>query len=174
MQVMTKILFRFNIQSTSDVITNSSSELFVFKNKNSLSEVVDLLNEIYPDWEGEYLIPEQVKTMNDDDLDFYLDWVYGGNDWNAEREGITRETSKQTRVAREFNLDPAEIYANWDVFDPQSDDWRNKYVEFNREKLDLVREKLSENEWALWSKDENPDYEMQEILEKYSRRYHLG
>ena len=29
----TKILFEFNIQSITDIITNSSSELFVFKNR---------------------------------------------------------------------------------------------------------------------------------------------
>ena len=43
-----KSLFIIKIQSQSDVITNSSSELFIFDDKNSKEEVIDLLNNVYP------------------------------------------------------------------------------------------------------------------------------
>lgn len=40
-------LFVFKIQSSSDVITNSSSELFVFEG-NTKNEVISILDSIYP------------------------------------------------------------------------------------------------------------------------------
>lgn len=47
---MSTKLFIFNIQSFSDIITNSSSELFVFNNHSRTEEnIVQLLNSIYPD-----------------------------------------------------------------------------------------------------------------------------
>lgn len=45
----TKILFEFNIQSITDIITNSSSELFVFKNRE-LEDLVLILSLIHPCW----------------------------------------------------------------------------------------------------------------------------
>ena len=41
----TKILFEFNIQSITDIITNSSSELFVFKNRE-LEDLVLILSSL--------------------------------------------------------------------------------------------------------------------------------
>ena len=42
-----KILFTFKIQSFSDVITNSSSELFVFDNKGDVEKVKEIINKFH-------------------------------------------------------------------------------------------------------------------------------
>lgn len=68
----TKILFEFNIQSITDIITNSSSELFVFKNRE-LEDLVLILSLIHPCWNLEYNEPIQVNRMRDDELATYLE-----------------------------------------------------------------------------------------------------
>lgn len=53
----TKILFEFNIQSITDIITNSSSELFVFKNRE-LNDLILIISTIHPYWDSEYYKPK--------------------------------------------------------------------------------------------------------------------
>lgn len=66
-----KSLFIIKIQSQSDVITNSSSELFIFNDKNSKEEVIYLLNNVYPDWRKEYDEPVPFSEVTEDSL-WYL------------------------------------------------------------------------------------------------------
>lgn len=67
-----KNLFIIKIQSQSDVITNSSSELFIFDDKNSKDEVIDLLNNVYPNWRDEYAEPVPFSEINENDLWYLL------------------------------------------------------------------------------------------------------
>lgn len=67
-----KSLFIIKIQSQSDVITNSSSELFIFNNKNSKDEVIELLDNIYPDWRDEYAEPVPFSEINENELWYLL------------------------------------------------------------------------------------------------------
>lgn len=67
-----KSLFIIKIQSQSDVITNSSSELFIFDNKNSKDEVIDLLNNVYPNWRDEYAEPVPFSEIGKDSLWYLL------------------------------------------------------------------------------------------------------
>ena len=62
----------FKIQSQSDVITNSSSELFIFDNKNSKEEVIELLNNVYPNWRKEYDEPVPFSEIRKSDLWYLL------------------------------------------------------------------------------------------------------
>ena len=66
-----KSLFIIKIQSQSDVITNSSSELFIFDDKNSKEEVIELLDNVYPDWRKEYAEPIPFSEIKENDL-WYL------------------------------------------------------------------------------------------------------
>ena len=61
-----KSLFIIKIQSQSDVITNSSSELFIFNDKNSKEEVIELLNNVYPNWKDEYAEPVPFSKITDE------------------------------------------------------------------------------------------------------------
>ena len=67
-----KSLFIIKIQSQSDVITNSSSELFIFDDKNSKDEVIDLLNNVYPDWRYEYAEPVPFSEIDKASLWYLL------------------------------------------------------------------------------------------------------
>ena len=67
-----KSLFIIKIQSQSDVITNSSSELFIFDDKNSKEEVIDLLNNVYPNWRDEYDEPIPFSEIDENDLWYLL------------------------------------------------------------------------------------------------------
>jgi len=63
------------IQSYSDIITNSSSELFVFDNKDSIDEVITALDDICPDWNAEYNEPIDLGNAENDDIDDYINFV---------------------------------------------------------------------------------------------------
>ena len=65
-------LFIIKIQSQSDVITNSSSELFIFDDKNSKEEVIELLNNVYPNWRDEYAEPVPFSEIRRSDLWYLL------------------------------------------------------------------------------------------------------
>jgi hypothetical protein len=67
-----KSLFIIKIQSQSDVITNSSSELFIFDDKNSKEEVIELLNNVYPNWRDEYAEPVPFSEINKGSLWYLL------------------------------------------------------------------------------------------------------
>lgn len=67
-----KSLFIIKIQSQSDVITNSSSELFIFDNKNSKDEVINLLDNVYPDWRDEYAEPVPFSEIDENELWYLL------------------------------------------------------------------------------------------------------
>ena len=65
-------LFIIKIQSQSDVITNSSSELFIFDDKNSKEEVIELLDNVYPNWRDEYDEPVPFSEIDENDLWYLL------------------------------------------------------------------------------------------------------
>ena len=63
MNTTKKVLFSLNIDNVIDIITNSSSELFVLKSDNK-SVITALLESIYPDFRNEYEEPIQYKDMD--------------------------------------------------------------------------------------------------------------
>lgn len=67
-----KNLFIIKIQSQSDVITNSSSELFIFDDKNSKDEVIELLDNVYPNWRDEYDEPVPFSEIDENKLWYLL------------------------------------------------------------------------------------------------------
>lgn len=183
-----KVLFQFNIQSFTDVITNSSSELFVF-HKSSKEEVINLLNLIYPNWRDEYEEPISLDEMNVDELEHYFSCIYPYIYYDNEDKYHTN----QIYLSTNFNIDPAILYSNWDTFDPSIkyprkdayktiEDWydahekylNNANVQLVDNWIDLIKPKLDLNTICLYSKSDNPDWDYQEILEGFAQRYHLG
>lgn len=64
-------MFNFKINSVSNVITNSSSELFVFNDNDSVENVISILDNIYPDWRKEYCDPIRLKDCDNDNFETY-------------------------------------------------------------------------------------------------------
>lgn len=75
-----KTLFVFQIQSFTDVVTNSSSELFVFTGTTGV--VSDMLDSNVPGWEHEYDDPQSVQDLSPNSLEIYLSYAYDNYDWN--------------------------------------------------------------------------------------------
>lgn len=168
-----KTLFTFQIQSFTDVITNSSSELFVY-NGRTTHDVEELLNSTVPGWENEYENPKSLEELTSDELETYMDYAYDRYDWSRYREKITRENSMQDRWAKEFNIDPYLLYNNYDEWDPSSKDWKFYHL-FLKEGWDkYIKEKLPKNLVFVFSMGENPDWDRQEVMMNYGKRYHLG
>ena len=183
-----KILFQFNIQSFTDVITNSSSELFVF-NKGSKDEVINLLNLVYPNWRDEYNEPISLGEMDEEELECYFSCIKPFNYHTNE----TKYSTDQTYLATNFNIDPKILYSNWKIFDPSIkfprredyktvEDWDEAYEKYRNiahvqlvdNWVDLIKPKLDLNTICLYSISDNPNWDYQEILEGFAQRYHLG
>ena len=60
---MKKTLFTINIDNTIDLITNSSSELFIL-HEDSLETAKEMIASVYPEYLSEY---EEVKSLRDSD-----------------------------------------------------------------------------------------------------------
>lgn len=84
-----KTLFVFQVQSFTDVVTNSSSELFVYTGTER--EIEKLLNNTVPGWEDEYYSPVSLDNISKDDLETYMNHAYDTYDWNSWDRVITRE-----------------------------------------------------------------------------------
>ena len=155
-------IFEFQIDSVIDIITNSSSELFVLK-ADSEEIVKELLTNIYPEYLTEYEEVRLLKDLSADELETYL-----GNTYNtyAPREictifeGFTfEEMYEATRYSSPYN--------------PQDYTLKYDFVEKNREKI-LHAIDPQNKTWVLYSIDENPEWEYQEQLSNIATRYHLG
>jgi len=68
-----KNIFAATIQSVIDVITNSSSELFVGK-FNCKEELEKMIKEIYPNYLSEYQELKNIDELTVDDLDCYVQY----------------------------------------------------------------------------------------------------
>ena len=199
---MKKTLFIFRIQSKSDVITNSSSELFVFNNKNTIEDVEKLLDTIYPEWESEYDHPIYVKDMNDEDFIDYIDWIdssmlpynfrysrYVDNS-NATSDVLLPIYIKHLKTylrKRNFNITPEECFEDFEqvryaLFSfNERDEYRKTHngeylyadPKLSKKFIDMLK-KYHANEIALYSLDENPNWDYQEKLMNFAERHHLG
>lgn len=168
-----KTLFTFQVQSFTDVITNSSSELFVY-NETTTRNVENLLNSTVPGWEDEYESPKSLNELTSDELELYMDYAYDRYDWSRYGTRITRENSNQTRWAKEFNINPYLLYENYGEWDPSSNDWRISTLHLKEGWDKYIKEKLPKNLVFVFSMGENPDWDRQEIMRDYGTRYHLG
>jgi hypothetical protein len=170
-----KTLFILSVDHSIDLITNSSSELFVLEGK-SIDMVKELVASVYPDYLVEYNEPIHISDLDTDELDSYFSYATGSWSWPA--------TKKDYRIPTGFTFE--------ELYEPESDKpawngeiqyklknnepgqrWGSFVTEANREwvlnKLDPER-KL----YFIYSRDENPDYDKQMELSNIAQRYHLG
>lgn len=110
--------------------------------------------------------------MLDVDLNTYLSQTHNTYDWN---QNVTKQTSNQTSVAKYFDLNPVVAYENYDNWDLTSDDYSKRWIgPLTKSALDIIRGMILDTEFALYSIEDNPDPNYQEVLSKYAIRYHLG
>ena len=170
-----KTLFVIRPHSIVDLITNSSSELFVFNGKQK-KVLKNSIEAVYPDYLSEYKELKSVDDLRPEELNTYMSFVCSSRMWPA--------TKSMYPVLPGFTFD--ELYTPDDNGVPA---WngeiqyqlRNnegcKYGDFVTEQnFEEIKNKLDPNRemFFLFSLDENPNWDMQEELESFGTRYHLG
>lgn len=177
------------VQSFSDIITNSSSELFVFNDGRSVNDTIKLLDNIYPNWVDEYFTPDYVSNTNEADQENYFDFrlYYECNErafhnciqnispktlgeyYTFSTTPIDKKNCHALHIAKQIGLTPKETFENWEHYNPNTD-WHPQFTRLACKRM----AELEPDTVLLFSKEENPDYGMQEILLKYALKYHLG
>ncbi len=173
-----KTLFTLKTHSLIDVVTNSSSELFV-GNSDSKDKIIELIETVYPNYLNEY---EEVKKLEDfsiEDLDSHMNWITGSWQWPAKKsnykipKGFTfdelyepdgKEPAWNSEVQYELKNNNVKSKSKWD----------NSFV--TEDNFEEIKNKLDPNKemYFLFSISENPDWEMQEALSTIMTRHHLG
>jgi hypothetical protein len=169
MNLQKKILIVININNVIDIITNSSSELFVLKGEEQ-SIVEEMISDIYPNYLNEYESLKDIRNMSNDEIQDFLEWELGPyNRWNAR----TPQTQpNQYKLLPGFSLD--------DLYDTSKIKWYNSYDLkddlITTENRNLIIEGIEKTvgRFFLYSIDENPDWDYQEKLMDVGTRYHLG
>jgi len=173
---MSKVLFTIRTHSIIDVITNSSSELFVGKSQ-SKEEIIELIKAVYPEYLSEYHEILSIEELTFEQLDNYFSYACSPHCWPSTKEMFP--------VLPGFSFD--ELYElgtpSWSKipqYDLRNNDskaekpWQKKFV--TEENFEEIKNKLDPKRemYFLYSLYENPDWDMQEELELIMQRYHLG
>jgi hypothetical protein len=117
---MAKKLFTIKPHSIIDVITNSSSELFVGKSQNK-DEIRAVIKAIYPEYLNEY---EEIKTTDEltvSELELYLSYkgYYETNDydshWFDKIQNLEEEKEKLDPNKEMFFLFSLDDNPNWEM-----------------------------------------------------------
>jgi hypothetical protein len=161
--------YTINIDNVIDLITNSSSELFVLQG-STFDIVKEMVSNIYPDYLNEYEELQDVKEMSNSDIESFLEWHLGANDRCNAKEPQTKP--EQYKLLPGCTLE--------ELYDTSEIKWSNSYdlkrdliTNDNRDKIIKGIEE-SVGRYFLYSIDENPDWDMQESLMGIGTRYHLG
>ena len=151
-----KLLFTINVHSFVDVITNSSSELFV-ESSNSKETLIALIKEVYPRYLDEYEELRSLDELSTGELEQYISYAY-------------EHYSNPMKLSKKFDIDPIMLYSNWS----EKDTARYWFPRISDVGYELIKERLNPNLYFLFSIDDNPEWEMQEKLMLIMNRYHLG
>ena len=153
-----KVIFTIQPNHCVDLITNSSSELFVLKGETK--EIVkELLESTYSDYLYEYEDVQHIDELSNDDFDTYLSYKY----WDWKNKLILSHT---------FGIKPEVLYSNYDSKDSE----KYWYPQLSEEGIKLIKDKMDPNRemYFLFSIHENPNWDRQEDLMGVADRYHLG
>lgn len=155
-------IFELHIDSVIDIITNSSSELFVLK--ADTGEIIkELLSNVYPEYLTEYEEVRLLKDLSIDELDTYIGNIYD-----------TYAPKEKCGIIEGFTFE--EMYEPTrykSTYGPQDYVLKDNFIEKNKEKILNTIDPFNKT-WVLFSIDENPNWEYQEVLSNIATRYHLG
>jgi len=171
-----KTIFVMNIENTIDLITNSSSELFVLKG-GTKEAITQMLDTIDPAWRKEYAEPKNIVELDANELDTYFSYACSPHMRPAKKSmypvlnGFTFDELYEKDTDRGKNWDGSVDYKLKNNEDDSK--WGNFVTETNK---NAMIEKLNPKKdmWFLFSFDENPDWDLQEKLMDIAERYHLG
>ncbi len=171
-------MFVFNIENVIDIITNSSSELFILK-AETIDIVKEMVSNIYPSYLNEYHDIVALNAATDDQIGIYASYnfLYFAGSYNATKK---EKVDHYKNVAEDFNMCPQEFYNGWDDdlnrFMSDDEKYSYFYPEISSAGYQAIKLKLDPDGkiFMMFSKGENPDWEYQEKLEMIADRHHLG
>jgi hypothetical protein len=149
-----KKMFVFDVDNVIDLITNSSSELFVLEG-NTKQEVTELIESVYPDYLNEYHEVKSLSELDDDELNTYLSYT---NDFKTFEAVFAK------------GWDPMVVFRDISSIDEGS----TFYGDLSDEGIELIKSTLNPNTFFLFSIMDNPNWDKQEELMSIASRYHLG
>jgi len=187
MTLQKKTLFAISVDNVVDVITNSSSELFVLKGETK-EIATEMIRDIYPDFESEYEPLKHISELSNDDLDTLLNYHCSAYCWPASKSMLP--------ILNGYTFD--ELYEpkrNWKTGEIEPPAWNGEIqyelknnlpivydgtyqptsfvTDENRDRVVKAIEDTIGN-YFLYSIDENPNWDRQEELMMIANRYHLG
>lgn len=178
MKLQKKVLIEIKVDNVVDIITNSSSELFILS--GDTKEIVqEMVSDVYPNYLNEYEQIVPLREADDDQIDTYLDKIEAPiwNIWEATRNMSEEEErlyriKVATKIAKKYKMTPDEYYIDWE-------DTKNKkyfYPQASIKGLRKAAELLDPNGqiFLMFSIKDNPNWDMQEKLMEIGTRYHLG
>ena len=178
MKLQKKVLIEIKVDNVVDIITNSSSELFILS--GDTKEIVqEMVSDVYPNYLNEYEQIVSLREADDDQIDTYLDQIENPiwNIWEATRNMSEEEErlyriNIATEIAKKYKMTPDEYYIDWE------DTKNNKYFypQASSEGLRKAAELLDPNRqiFLMFSMGDNPNWDYQEKLMEIGTRYHLG
>lgn len=163
---MKKVLFTFNVNHVVDLITNSSSELFVLK--ASTREIVkEMISNVYPDYLNEYNEVECLGDKSFSDLEAWLD--------NKLPYDMNYNTANSHLLD---GLDFEEMFeiSEWDKKHYNKEVWKLKSGFITEDVRQMILDQHDPNReiWFLYSLQDNPNWDMQQKLMEIGQRFHLG
>lgn len=182
-----KTLLVFNVDNVIDIITNSSSELFVLEGQTK--EIVsEMITSIYPEYLSEYKEIKNIKDLSVEELEIYITSHCSPHMWPAIKSnygllpGFTfDEIYEPKRDFRTGEIEPPAWNGQiqYEIKDNSvrnlDDKWHFGSFVTEENKEDIIK-KMNPNGtmFMMFSLDENPNSDMQEKLENIATRYHLG
>ena len=173
---MAKIIFTIKPHSVIDVITNSSTELFVGRN-SSKEALEELIKEVYPNYLYEYEPLVSINDLTHEMLDMYFDYECSPHCYPAKKSsypvlpGFTfEELYEEDEIAwnKEMQYKLRNNLVDLDY------DWRRRFV--TEENFEEIKNKLDPKRemFFLFSINENPNWDYQKKLMNIMDRIHLG
>lgn len=154
--------FKLELDHCIDIITNSSSELFILK--GATKELVkEAIKEVYPDYLDEYQEVKSLSDLNEYELENYLNSSIGyGVDYD----------SAMTSLIDGFEFD--EMYRSRESYGGIVEYYlKGDFVKINKDKIIEELNKDSQV-FLLYSHQDNPNWGWQEQLMTIGSRHHLG
>lgn len=159
---MKRKLITFNVDNHIDLITNSSSELFVLKGETK-KVVEEMIASVYPEYRGEYDEVKSIEELTIDELDTFFDYHCLAHCWPASKKqypllpGFTFDELYEAEESKPAWNGEIQYRLKNNVKNPEHK-WHRSFVT-EENKNELVA-RLGTNTYFLYSLDENPNWEM--------------
>ena len=175
-----KTIFLINVDNHIDLITNSSSELFILKGETK-NTVTELISSVYPEYLTEYEELKSLKDLDEDELNTFISYHCSPDTYPCKKEDYPLLPNFDFGDLYEPEFDRVKGVLKGPAWNGHiqyklknnSNKFTPHFVTSNN--INDIKKKLEKvNLWFLFSRDENPNWDKQELLMEIGERLHLG